>query len=244
VRWIVLLLAGVLAFPQNLPSPRKILDQVRATYTGVRRFEIAGDVEITSAGASKPQLAEPFRVVADYPDKFRLEGSMGPVPRSEVSANVMISDGKITWRYDSRRRLYTRKTGPPEMDLDVTDGELRQMGVDPASSDAVKLGDVMLAGFRKLSTLADRATVRRTETVRLGDKPVECYVLETQEKPGGAKARWLIDTGGFRIRRMESADQGTTIRMTFHTVSLNEPLPDGVFAFVPPAGARQVDELQ
>jgi outer membrane lipoprotein-sorting protein len=43
---------------------------------------------------------------------------------------------------------------------------------------------------------------------------------------------------------MESADNGNTFRMTFHKVSLNEPLPDSVFTFAPPAGAKQVDELQ
>jgi outer membrane lipoprotein-sorting protein len=90
--------------------------------------------------------------------------------------------------------------------------------------------------------VADRATFVRTETVRLGDSQVECYVLETQERPSAAKASWWIDAARFRIRRMESVER-QTIRMTFHTVSLNEPLPDGVFSFAPPTDARQVDEL-
>lgn len=240
--WTVLLITSAAALAQNALSPRQILDKVRDSYTGARRFEIAGDVEITGAGAASPRVAMPFRIVAEYPDKLRIEGSMGPMPRGAGSAGTMISDGKTTWKYDARKRLYTRKAGPPELDLDMDDNELRQMGVNPASSDATKFGELLLAGFRKLSTLGDQARLVRTETVRLGDSQVECYVLETEERLSGTKATWWIDTARFRIRRMEST-QGQTIRMTFHTVSLNEPLPDGVFSFVPPADARQVDEL-
>ena len=145
----------------------------------------------------------------------------------------MATDGKTTWRYDPDKHAYTRKAGPPELDLDMNEDELKRLGIDPSSPDVAKFSEVMLAGFRKAADSAARAKLLRTETLRPAG--VECYVVEI---PDPKMTLW-IDTTKFRILRMESAGE----RFNFTTVSLNEPLPDGVFTFVPPAGARLVDEL-
>jgi outer membrane lipoprotein-sorting protein len=250
LRWTILLIAGA-ALAQNPPTPGEILRKVRESYTSVRRFDIAGTFEMIEADASRQLVALPFRMAAERPDKLRIEGEMGAMTHGASQGGTLISDGKTTWSYDAKQRAYTRKPGPLEIDVDMDDHELRQMGIDPKSSAAFKMSESLLFMFRKIADMADTARLLRTEKCA-GMPEAGCYVIEGQEGPAKPTNTIWIDTAGFRVRRIEAAQVqavrgksvNVVIRLSFSTVSLNEPLPGDTFRFVPPPDAKQVDELQ
>src|SRR5271157_88954 len=154
----LLLLLAPTAFAQDALTARQILERVRDTYTNVRQFDIAGALELTN-----PRVRVPFRLVYQYPDKLRMEGSMGG-PGAQ-SGGTVITDGRTTWNYDAELNTYTRQAGPPDLDLDMGDDELAQLGIDPSSPAVVKFAEMQLATYRKLATLAGSATLLRTDTV-------------------------------------------------------------------------------
>ena len=219
MRYACLLVACVSCFAQDALTARQILEKSRAGYTGLRRCEIEGRVEMSGVDV-------PFRMAFEYPDKLRIEDGMGTGPKG-----TLVTDGKTTWRYDPDRNAYTRKAGIPELDLDMSDDELKRMGIDPSGPDVVKFAEVMLAGFRKVADSADRATLLRTETLRPGG--AACYVILIADQ----KTTVWIDTKLFRIMRLLAGGE----RIDFTTVRLNEPLPGGLFTS---RGARLVEELE
>ena len=239
MRRIVVFLCSLAALGQSPLSPRQILEKVRDTYTGVRRFEVTGRVELLRPWQSQAATTIPLRIAAEYPNKLRLEGGGSGLVHAALPGMV-VSDGKTTWKYDAQHRAYTRTSGPPALDLDMEDDELAKFGIAPGSSDVVKIGETFFGSFRKLPELAGSAKVLRTETVRLSVGDAECYVIDTKE--GEAGATWWIDNKSFRVLRMETSGR-LTVRISFSTASLNEPLPDDVFAFVPPVDAQEVEKL-
>jgi outer membrane lipoprotein-sorting protein len=232
-RWSLLVLFAATASAQETPTARQILEQVRAAYTAVRQYEMAGNLEVT-----KPRLSVPFRIVYRYPDKLRLEGSIG----GAQNGGILITDGTTTWSYNPARKTYTQSKGLPDLDPDMDDDELKRAGIDPSGSTLVQTAQLQLVTYRKLAALAAGASLLRVENLQLAGAPTECYVVEVQEKQN--RHHLWVDTKRFRILRLESNGGQTTMRMSFDRVTLNEPVPDDAFSFVPPADARQVEKQQ
>ena len=77
----------------------------------------------------------------------------------------------------------------------------------------------------------------REEAVEYAGAKVDCYVLTAAQRRGGVTYTWWVDKQNFRILREDSP--GSSVM--FKSVKLDEPLPDSLFKFVPPPGARKIE---
>jgi hypothetical protein len=103
-----------------------------------------------------------------------------------------------------------------------------------------------LAGYgpicgRPASTAADSidgARVLREEAVRLAGAIVDCWVVSLPQRKNGTAYTWWVDKQLGRI--VHEDDAGSSTRFT--TIQLSGALPDDLFRFAPPAGARKLDK--
>jgi peroxiredoxin len=113
----------------------------------------------------------------------------------------------------------------------------------------------MLEKYQGLASQAKRAKVVREEAIEVGGQNVPCYVVEIGDNRSTAsrsslKTLWIDKTRYIVVREVnlsrearESGDftekKTTTV---FNIASVNQSLPDELFAFTPPAGAKEISE--
>ena len=119
-------------------------------------------------------------------------------------------------------------------------------------------GDI-LAGAKVLDRLQN-AKFLRQEKLSVDGKDVDCDVIEAEYEPNfadrtrqeGPKTFWVDRDRSVILKtsyllKINSAASGGPLEMdqsiTVTSIRLNQPVPDRLFAFVPPEGAREVDEL-
>ena len=90
--------------------------------------------------------------------------------------------------------------------------------------------------YRVAGEFADGAKLRREEEIEFSGAKIICYVVSVPEKWPGPYT-WWIDKASHRIMREDTGD-GSTV---YTTVKLGGPLPDGLFKFEPPPGAKKID---
>jgi outer membrane lipoprotein-sorting protein len=168
------------------------------------------------------------------PGKVRLEMNH-PMMSSQT-----ISDGRNTWKCVARFQQYTRQPV--------------SQGVFPMSDGP---GGI-LAGENVLDRLQTAKLLRR-EKLSVDGQEVDCDVIEAEysSKPGdpsgreGPKTFWVdrdrsvILKTSFLAKIVSPAGgaQEMTESITVTSIRLNQPVPESLFAFAPPEGAREVDEL-
>jgi hypothetical protein len=87
------------------------------------------------------------------------------------------------------------------------------------------------AGFREMASHAKNGKLVREESIVVDGSSAACYVIENQDG-----IVW-IDKNRFVILRADTPE----LKMVFTTVKLNEPLPDDLFRFEPPPGAKKIE---
>jgi outer membrane lipoprotein-sorting protein len=217
---LALVLRGALA--QAPPDVAEILKRVSETYKGVSEYELVGD-----ATASDPETGKPgaFHVVFAFkgPNRYRMEG-VGPGTGLDdlVFADmVMVYDGSVAWFYRPKSNQYGYFLGN-DLFNDFRDGKY----ATPEAMD-----DFMTRRCRSAEDFSDEATFLREEAMEVGGAKIECYVVSMTD------GTWWIDKKSNRIVRQDH-DETSTV---FTTIKLGEPLPDSLFKFVPPAGAKQIE---
>jgi thiol-disulfide isomerase/thioredoxin len=155
---------------------------------------------------------------------------------------TVVSDGETTWAYNSMANQYVKKNVA--------------MGL---------AGIVQLMGVQNMPDISKVSTTSKTlrdETIEMDGQKHDCWVLETtvgnMEVPGaqGAKVSdmvmtvWLdkklgIDLQSAASMKMEVAGNsiGMNQKMVKKNLKLDEPIPDSLFAFTPPEGATETENL-
>ena len=95
---------------------------------------------------------------------------------------------------------------------------------------------VAMLKYRVAADFIEGAELIREEEIQAGAANVACYVVSVPEKPPGPYT-WWVDQKSHRVLR-EVTSEGTT---EYTTIELGEELPDSLFKFEPPPGARKID---
>lgn len=200
----------------------QILQKVQAAYGTLKTCDVESVQRRETRGAGRQSASEIHRHVWMAPGgKWRQQVDPGL---------VAVSDGSTVWRYNPQNREYTREPGRP---------------------DANPLGNQRI--LRQVAS----ARVVREENLPVGGVPIACYVIEAtlatpEQPPAGVtmapiefwidKARDLILQQRTRTtdNRPGSDTETSVSTMMVTKAAVNQPVPDSVFEFQPPAGAVEV----
>jgi outer membrane lipoprotein-sorting protein/peroxiredoxin len=233
--WL-LLAAGAQA---QQPEAATLLQQAGSAMKSHKSYQYSTEMTIQMDIGGKPMKMTISATTSGInPDKVRMESktSMGG------GGATVVSDGEFTWIYIPQLKQYSKKAA-----LGSPQGFIQSFGFDKMP-DAAKL--------------AEATRVLRAETVEVDGQRHDCWVLETRvdklplPMPPGAElsnvvmTRWLDKELGMDVRsemsgKMEAGPMKATMQqeMRVHSIQFDQPLPDSLFAFTPPEGAQQVEEI-
>ena len=220
----------------------ELLRRAASNYRAAATFWIEGDIEATARAGDKQQSTNASFVVA-LGENNRLHDELNH-PQAGVTR---VSDGKQTWLYMTSTNQYARKDGADVIDLDKP---LANGGMLP----------VLVQHLRGLATDVQTAKVLPDETVRFEGKDRRCSVVEVTYKPavgaaegtpGAHRTFWLDRERDFVLKqKTESSTKGadgTAIQQTetflYSKISLNQAIDASLFTFVPPSGAKLVEQF-
>ncbi|HLQ78332.1 MAG TPA: redoxin family protein [Terriglobia bacterium] len=246
---VVMLFTLTLA-AQELPDAATLRKQVQEAAKNRKSIqyvaELTGEVtldgkpvtEVVSAGRKIPvQSAVGKQTVAvQNPGKARVELDLG-------AGNLMVSDGEATWTYRPSTKLYTKITAA--------------QGPDGVAANLAVL-DVM--GFFED---AKSAKTVRSEAIAVDGKNYDCWVITSSVKiPAGAAMGGTISDGvmtswidrklSFAVQEVIAysykvapaagatpVEYHATLKQAMRSLRIDEPIAASVFAFVPPADAKE-----
>lgn len=216
-----------------------LLKQVSQTYSSLRSYHFEGVTVLrTQSDSARSEQEVPFVFAEVRPSKIRFE------TKSSLTATLFVSDGDTTWTYMPRLHEYTHKRS--------------STGDGAAQQPAPFRNQNPVAEYERLADYAPVARVIRQEGAMISGREIPCWVVELPGAPETAngvqnfprllwieKERSLVlrDVLSSRVRRPYTPPSEQIRTCTFTLAKINEPLPDPLFQFVPPDGAREVSEL-
>jgi outer membrane lipoprotein-sorting protein len=243
------------ALSPDQDESQHILKNVSQTYKTLTSycFEANSIVEIKTE-RTQMKMERPILLAAIKPDKIRME------VKSQLMDLLVVSNGPVTWEYMPQLNQYIKRTGGPTT--------IVSKGVDgiESTSDkeeylhlmAVALG-VLLPRYDDILEGLKRSNLLREESLEINGASMSCYVIEAEyDKPEafpGAKESpktFWIDRERFVVLReryivkIPSGEFGAgeqTHTLEFKAVKVNEALPETLFSFTPPEGAKEGEEL-
>lgn len=228
-----------------------LLRRVRDTYGSLKSFQFEGNTMVDSRSADlQSKMNFPFEAEYAPPAKFRIEA------RNPAFGVLIVSDGQAIWTYLPSTKIYNK--------VDVT-----EMPVSPAGTDADHARERLVASTAaagltfdifqsEIANQVKEARILRDERLELEGKEVPCYVVwakyertqeEAKELPT-EETYWIDKTRLIVLREDWEAPSEVTsgipsgsaemrLSTTLTKAKLNEPVPNGLFTFVPPRGARE-----
>lgn len=232
-RFFASLAAGVVlsvSLPGYAQDVKTILNKVTATYQNVKSYQAQATLVETRLLRGQQQ-----KRTSTITTKYKAPNKMVTIVQGSQSLQVY-SDGKTMYIYSPEKKEYMKMPAPVS---------LAQTGGGLGSGDPAQIGMQLQAMFGQgAKKLADQ---------RVGGKPA--FVLQSsrsgqsQDGTGSFKmtATAFIDKATYVLRQITiDASQGQgaekaaqTIVLTFASQQINPNLPDSVFAFKPPAGAKE-----
>jgi len=226
----------------QLPAPeRKILEQSAETYRTMKRYLLAGVIQVEVRSARGPQSQQaPFLVAADGSGRMRDEVTSGAV------MGLFVSDGRETVVYNGQLRQYMRLPGG----ADSVIKKFTNRGI----------GSLVMSRYVALTEGARSARRLPDETLTVNGVPRVCQVLEVTYDPPNAGVpitedprRFWFDGETHLVVRQRTTmhadapqfggkiDQVETT--TFQRASIDPRFPDSLWVFRAPEGAKLVDEF-
>jgi outer membrane lipoprotein-sorting protein len=232
-RAVLATLAISVGLAQSQPDGDTILRELGQKYAGAKQYELAVKIHVTSRrnadGAMVREESVEMHMALESPDKVLFEGA-------GLGEDNLYSDGKNAWVYSPSKNTYKAvqpgtAAGDPLDDRNLKDEDMVPYALQMAS----------LAMQQMLPS--ERASAKILREEKIGDR--DCYVIEMHDEttpPEGAllwvdKSRLVILRGE---QALNTAGVTQTTRADYTTAKVDEPLPDDLFTFKPPAGAKQV----
>ena len=234
------------------PDAKAILKQVAETYKNLRSYHFEGRYtleQVTESIGLKDEFKreELFVNAAIKPDRYRIESK-----NTHISV-TSISDGKTKWVYAPGPNEYTRtEEGPVRL---VTGGPVKNSATMAHLANATNL----LAEYSRVDDRLGVAKIIGEETLEIGGRRSDCFVIEAYyfaESTGSqtntlTRKLWIDKSRNIVLREIQHTEAkmlwGRTInsKMTyiFTVATVGEPIPETLFTFVPPEGAKEVAEL-
>jgi peroxiredoxin/outer membrane lipoprotein-sorting protein len=221
------------------PDGRALLQRVSGTYRALSSYQFEGAMNIRMSGAAEDQNGVgPAAVAADRAGRTRLD------LRHPQMGGLLVSDGRQTSTFVTSLSQYMQK--PAEAVSDSAG-----MPKPPQNSPLARYFDPL----QDVKT----ADITGEQQVMVGGAAADCWVVRCDMEPPQPiaidstaratvtfwveKARTLVlrDSISIRLRNRATGANMEMDQVTRFTLGrVNEPLPDSLFAFTPPAGAQRV----
>jgi len=211
---------------QTLPDVAEILKQVSETYRGVSQYDLVAEQTLKLPGNNAPTLVH-TRIAFRAPNQYRLEGTIPGLADgdSNFDETVMVYDGVALWFYLPKSNQYA--SIPANQLAADSEGSAHT----PEATD-----QVAMRRYRVAADFVQGARFLNEEGIQVGSAKVDCYVVSVPERWPGPYT-WWIDKKSHRVLREVTSDQTTV----YTVIKLGEPLPDSLFKFEPPPGARRLE---
>jgi outer membrane lipoprotein-sorting protein len=231
----------------------RILAKVRDTYASLNSFQVEG-IAVIESESERMHTKMDFRFAGDFdsPAKVRIE------TKNLVTALLVVSDGRATWVYIPATKTYSK--------VDLEESQMPTAGKEHARGPEAFMAASASAGLSfdmfqvGIADGVKEASILREEELELEGRKVACYVVRvryerTKEETEGLPAvkTYWIDRNRLIVLRESWESRGqieigtvggvlsTKQTTTLTKVRLNEPVPDELFVFVPPEGAKEAE---
>jgi len=240
-RTLLAFILGVAAYGQSPPDAKGLLKESREALQAFQSYIVDQQLVIETKQRLEGHVEMPVKLAVSKPGKVRIESS-GP-----LGSTLIVSDGRSTWMYVGRVNQYTKK---------------------PAASSPEALLETLNAGVGQQLNLPESrdpyvsAKMNPDETVQMDGQPIECYVVEAALSkitiPGGLtltdgkQTAWIDKKTKLALKMTtDSVMSGGPLAAPIETIQrveitsfqVNQPVPDSLFVFTPPAGAKEVAEF-
>ena len=238
----LLMLAPV--FAQTSPDPAALLagsaDELQRYHSYQLTEEMSMEMKMPSM--SMPAMTSTTVTRAVNPGKRRTE-----TKAAGMDAMLMISDGQNTWMYMPLTKQYSKL--PSGDNAEAGQSIMNAMG---------------LSGMPDMTKMYADAKMLRSELLEVDGQQRDCWVIETRMDklavPGQAGAAmqdmvyttWIDKALRIQLKmsiagKVKASAAAPTMEMrmvtTTHSLKFNEDLPDSLFVFTPPEGAKETKEL-
>jgi thiol-disulfide isomerase/thioredoxin len=251
----VLTMIGVApVFAQSGPSPStseglELLNQAAQRYTDAKSYYIESVEERTSTTEYSHSWQKTLVTAAETPgNRFHFEG------HSSSGSAMKVADGKAVWTYRTDEHRYTAKPQSIGTSTQSTVIGMSELGMWNAENLRKNLG-TLAKSFKSAERLPDA-------TLIVNGHEVSCDVVRIQNSDQRritpdytfVKTIWIDKAHQTFVKTAERAQtyimSGAAripveeeITTTFTTTELNGPVPDGLFAFVPPSDAKLIQDF-
>jgi outer membrane lipoprotein-sorting protein/peroxiredoxin len=241
---LIVLVAFILPalFAQTPPDARTLLKETGDALRDARSYVLEQSIVVELTGGLESRLQMPVKLAVSNPGKLRIESN------GAVGNTLIVSDGENTWMYLGPLKQYTKTpaaSSPDALMKSLNPGVADMMGKMQSKDPYL---EVKLAG---------------EETIENGGARHECFVIEAKldkiEMPGamelvdGVMKAWVDKKTKLTWKQTATAImKGATLRspaemnqsINLLSVKVNELVPDSLFTFTPPEGAKEVKEFQ
>ncbi len=235
-RLALLLLPAILAAQ---PDPRELTRLSAVAVKQYRTYELESIVLIEMhGGIINTKLEMPSSISVRRPDRMRIES------RSQAGQVTIVSDGEHTFYYLSPTKKYIKRAASSSPEAAVNNA-----GVLPKN-----LPDV--------SKSIQSMKITGEESLPVGGQDMPCWTVETTfdkiELPEqnisileGTQISWIRKSDNLSLQNtftaklnMPGIPEPVTMTQSTRTtaVRLNLDLPDSLFVFTPPAGAKETED--
>jgi outer membrane lipoprotein-sorting protein len=222
-----LLAVTSLGSSQDEKGGRELLKEVSQVYKNLKSYHFEGVMVIESkANGVQWKMDTTMVAAAVKPDKIRVE----------MMGILMVSSGQTKWVYIPDLKQYSQNA-------------------------LVKVGERHLSLFAlyevgRYEHIAERVKAARIlgqEAVEVQGKSIDCTVVQVEYDPLGIgqplrtfwidKARHIVLRESLKIESSPINPIDVKQTFIFTIAKVNEPIPDSLFVFIPPEGAKEVKEL-
>ncbi len=234
--------ACFLLFPllaQQLPDAKELLKQWEEALKKHRSYQYEAKMAMDMVVGGNPiRMSTTSSTAVVNPDKRRIEskGQMGEV--------TIVADGEYTWVYIPALKQYTKKAA-----ISSPQALSESLGMGNITDPSIAMGDAKILG---------------EETIEVDGNKYVCWVVEIKldklkmPQPAGAELTdgvitlWIdkdlkIDWKMTMSVKMQGGPMPGPVEMKQEVIKralkLNVDLPDSLFRFTPPEGAKEIAEF-
>lgn len=218
---------------------RAILQKMAAAYGGLDAVAIEAEREETvRAGAGGGSSNIETHLALKGPEKVRV------LSKKAENEQLLVSDGESTWRALPKQKVWAVEK-VAAVSLDDDDGDNGGVPRDLLGSAKVQL----LQRYPLIAKMAIDPEVVKEESVKVGGKKVDCYVIKMMVNKDRNEL-WIDKATHIVVQHKQQGSVKTNLGVTEIAVTtklksfkLNSAVEDSLFAFEAPAKWKEAEKL-